>query len=190
MTGAEDAGPAVGTAAGFRVVVMGVSGCGKSTIGALLAAGLQGEFLDGDALHPPANIDKMSRGIALVDLDRAPWLEVIGAHLGEARDEGRTLVVGCSALKRSYRDIIRAGARDTVFVHLHGSRELLWERMEVRPGHFMPASLLDSQLETLEPLAYDEQGRVFDIAESPEEIVDAALEWVRSTAAGATADGS
>nr|WP_255622083.1 gluconokinase [Tessaracoccus sp. OS52] len=160
---------------------MGVSGCGKSTVGALLAAELQGAFLDGDALHPQANIDKMSRGIPLDDDDRAPWLAECGARLGEARSQGRTLVLGCSALKRSYRDIIRAGAPDTIFVHLHGTKELLWERMQVRPGHFMPASLLDSQLATLELLGDDEQGRVFDIIEHPSVIVQTAADWLRES---------
>ncbi|GAB3820688.1 gluconokinase, GntK/IdnK-type [Tessaracoccus terricola] len=178
MTRAQDAGSAA-QAAGFRVVVMGVSGSGKTTVGELIADDLGGDFVDGDALHPPANIEKMSQGIPLDDDDRLPWLEEIGSRLQTARDEGRTLVLGCSALKRSYRDIIRAGAPDAVFVHLHGSRDLLWDRMQVRPGHFMPASLLDSQLATLEMLDTDETGRVFDVSDSPEELASVATAWLR-----------
>lgn len=178
MTSQRDAGPAAG-AAGFRVVVMGVSGSGKTTVGELIADDLGGDFIDGDALHPPANIAKMSQGIPLVDDDRLPWLDEVGARLQAARDEGRTLVLGCSALKRSYRDIIRAGAPDSVFVHLHGSRELLWDRMQVRPGHFMPASLLDSQLATLEMLDDDELGHIFDVSEAPQEVASVATAWLR-----------
>lgn len=169
--------PAAG-AAGTRVVVMGVSGCGKSTVGALLAAISGGEFLDGDSLHPEANIAKMSRGVPLDDDDREPWLRDIGERLGEARLQGRTLVLGCSALKRSYRDLIRSGAPDVVFVHLAGSRELLWERMQARPGHFMPASLLDSQLATLQDLEPDEVGVVLDVAMTPAELAEAAARWL------------
>ena len=169
--------PAV-PAAGARVVVMGVSGCGKSTVGAMLAEIAGGEFLDGDSLHPEANIAKMSRGVPLDDNDREPWLRDIGARLGGAMRQGRTLVLGCSALKRSYRDLIRSGAPDVVFVHLAGSRELLWERMQARPGHFMPASLLDSQLATLQELEPDEDGVVLDIGVAPAELAEAAARWL------------
>ncbi|TRY20293.1 gluconokinase [Tessaracoccus rhinocerotis] len=160
---------------------MGVSGSGKTTVGELIANDLGGDFVDGDALHPAANIAKMSRGIPLDDDDRGPWLQEVGARLELARAEGRTLVLGCSALKRSYRDVIRAGAPETVFVHLHGSRDLLWERMQVRPGHFMPASLLDSQLATLEMLEGEEHGRVFDVSADPETLASVATAWLRST---------
>ena len=165
------------TEGGHRVVVMGVSGCGKSTVGALAAQDLGGTFLDGDALHPQANIDKMAAGQPLDDGDREPWLREIGERLASAAP-GETLVIACSALKRSYRDLIRAAAPQTVFVHLHGSRALLQERMEDRPGHFMPASLLDSQLATLEELETDEAGRVFDIAAGPAEIAQTAAAWL------------
>ena len=161
---------------------MGVSGCGKTTVGGLLAVELDGSFVDGDALHPATNIEKMSAGIPLDDDDRKPWLREIGVSLGEAAAAGRTLVIGCSALKRSYRDLIRTAAPDARFVHLHGTEELLRERMQVRPGHFMPASLLNSQLVTLEELGVDEAGRVFDIASSPQQLATDAVTWLGSEA--------
>jgi beta-N-acetylhexosaminidase len=151
-----------------HIVVMGVAGCGKSTIGAALAGRLGAEFLDGDSLHPQSNIDKMASGTPLNDDDRAPWLAEIGRRF-PASDSA--LVIACSALKRSYRDIIRSADPSVVFVHLHGTRELLNARMNARPGHFMPASLLDSQLATLEALHACEAGIVVDIAESVENIV-------------------
>jgi carbohydrate kinase (thermoresistant glucokinase family) len=170
VTDAADAGT-------FHVVAMGVSGCGKSTVGRLLAQELGGEFLDGDDLHPEANVAKMAAGIPLDDADREPWLRLIGEKMAGASG---TMVIGCSALKRAYRDMIRDAAPDTAFVHLHGTRELLAARMAARPGHFMPVSLLDSQLATLEPLQEDERGRVFDIAEQPAQIAREAAEWLRS----------
>ena len=169
--------PAQGASRTFHVIAMGVSGSGKSTVGALLAEQLGGEFLDGDDLHPAANVAKMAAGIPLDDDDRAPWLREIGARMAAAPG---TMVIGCSALKRSYRDIIRSAAPDTVFVHMHGTRELLAERMAARPGHFMPLSLLDSQLETLQELEPDERGATFDIAEPPAQIAREAAEWLRS----------
>jgi carbohydrate kinase (thermoresistant glucokinase family) len=163
-----------------HIVVMGVAGCGKSTVGAAVAERLGAEFLDGDSLHPQSNIDKMASGTPLNDEDRAPWLAEIGRRFTASNS---ALVIACSALKRAYRDIIRTGDPSVFFVHLHGSRELLDERMKARPGHFMPVSLLDSQLATLEPLQADEAGIVVDIAQSVEKIVDrvvAALEGARS----------
>lgn len=159
-----------------HVVVMGVSGCGKSTVGALLAASLGAEFLDGDSLHPPSNVEKMAAGIPLDDADRQPWLEEIGRRFAAASD--MPLVIACSALKRSYRDLIGAGAADARFVHLHGTAELLAARMAARPGHFMPTSLLTSQLQTLEPLQADEAGVVLDIAETPIELAVQAGRWL------------
>ena len=154
-------------------VVMGVSGCGKSSIGAGVAAALGARFIDGDDLHPPANIAKMSRGQPLNDDDRAPWLALVGQALAQ----GNT-VVACSALKRAYRDQIRAQA-DTVFLYLRGQRETLLARMAARPGHFMPTSLLDSQLATLEPPAADEAHVVQDIVASPAQIIAGFLEGLK-----------
>ncbi|MFD7294361.1 gluconokinase [Streptomyces sp. NPDC059897] len=155
------------------VVVMGVAGTGKTTIGPLLAERLGVPYAEGDDFHPRANIDKMSAGTPLTDDDRWPWLDAIGrwAH-GRAGLGG---VVSSSALKRSYRDRLRAEAPDAVFVHLTGSRELIEDRMGHREGHFMPTSLLDSQFATLQPLAADEAGVAVDVAGSPEEIADRAV---------------
>ncbi len=145
---------------------MGVAGCGKSTVGELLAGGLRAPFLDGDSLHPQANIEKMRAGTPLNDEDRVPWLEEIRRRFAAAVDAPP--VIACSALKRRHRDTIRSAAKDVVFVHLDGPVDLLAERMNARPGHFMPASLLQSQLEFLEPLEADEAGVVVSIAQSTE----------------------
>lgn len=165
-----------------HIVVMGVTSCGKSTVGAAIAGRLGAEFLDGDWLHPQSNIDKMSSGTPLDDGDRAPWLAEIGRRFA-ASDAG--LVIACSALKRAYRDIIRAGDPSVVFAHLHGTRELLSSRMAARPGHFMPLSLLDSQLETLEELQADEESVVVDIATPVTQIVDEAVAALAGTQGGA-----
>lgn len=142
-------------------VLMGVSGCGKTSVGEALASQGGINFFDGDDLHPAENIAKMSLGEPLDDADRAPWLAKVGRRL--AQSEGR-VVIGCSALKRSYRDIIRHNAGEPVaFLHLSAPRSVLAERVADRPGHFMPSSLLDSQFATLEPLHDDEQGAVIDI---------------------------
>jgi gluconokinase len=154
------------------VVVMGVSGAGKSTVGAALAGRLRVPFEDADNLHPPANIEKMTRGEPLDEGDRWPWLERIGEWLAEHAGGG---VVACSALKRKYRDQLRHHCPDVEFLHLEGGRDLIERRQAGRPGHFMPSSLLTSQLETLEPLAPDERGVVVEVSESVEEIVAAYL---------------
>lgn len=150
-----------------RFVMMGVSGCGKSSIGAGFAAACGLRFTDGDHLHPPANIAKMSAGKALNDADRAPWLDLVGAELA-----GGDRVIACSALKRKYRDQIRdrAGA-PVMFLFLKGDRDTLLSRMAARPGHFMPVSLLDSQLATLEPPLADELHLTQDIAQTPAQII-------------------
>ena len=133
------------------IIVMGVSGSGKSSIGEKLAEALSLRFVEGDRLHPASNVEKMSKGIPLTDADRMPWLDLIGDTMKSALDDGEGIVVSCSALKRIYRDRLRAAAGGNLFfVYLDGSRELLTRRMGERKGHFMPASLLDSQLETLE----------------------------------------
>ena len=153
-------------------VIMGVAGSGKTTIGAALARALAAPFLEGDELHPPANVERMAQGIPLTDDDRRPWLLAIAQQLRDAQRAGLGLVVTCSALKRSYRDLLRsAGGAGLQFVHLTGDRDVIAERLAGRRGHFMPPSLLDSQLTTLEPPAPDEHAWVCDIRESPETIV-------------------
>ncbi|MGE2736862.1 gluconokinase [Mycolicibacterium vaccae] len=151
---------------------MGVSGSGKSTVGAALAQRLRVPFADADDLHPPANIAKMSAGEPLDDDDRFPWLEAIGEWLAERCDTGG--VISCSALKRKYRDQLRRHCEGTRFLHLTGTPEVIGRRQASRPGHFMPASLLQSQFATLEPLAADERGCVVDVDQGIDEIVDAA----------------
>jgi gluconokinase len=152
-------------------VVMGVCGSGKTLIGTRLARALGVEFVEGDAYHSPENVARMAAGIPLTDEDRQWWLAAIATRLDAARRAGLGLVVSCSALKRGYRDVLRAGRADVQFVHLEGSRALLEERLAGRRGHFMPSSLLDSQLATLEPPSADEHAWVCDIAEAPEVIV-------------------
>ncbi|KQX77452.1 gluconokinase [Streptomyces sp. Root1310] len=155
------------------VVVMGVAGTGKTTIGPLLAARLGVPYAEGDDFHPQANIDKMSAGTPLDDDDRRPWLDAIGGW-ADAR-AGLGGVVSCSALKRSYRDRLRATAPGVVFVHLAGDRALIEDRMAHRQGHFMPTALLDSQFATLQPLQADEAGVVVDVSGSPESITGRAV---------------
>lgn len=156
------------TGDGYPIVVMGVSGSGKSTVGAALAGQLRVPFEDADDLHPQANIDKMQHGEALDDHDRWPWLERIGQWLTTHADGG---VIACSALKRKYRDQLRHHCHSVVFLHLVGGRDVIERRQASRPGHFMPASLLTSQFETLEPLAPDERGEAVDVSASVNEIV-------------------
>ena len=151
------------------LVIMGVAGTGKSTIAALLAARLGWPFLEGDALHPPANVAKMAAGVALVDDDRWPWLESVARWIDERRASGQPGIVTCSALRRRYRDVLRRDG--VVFVHLSGDRELIHERLRHRQGHFMPTTLFDSQWATLEPLQDDEASLIVDVALTPEQQV-------------------
>lgn len=150
------------------VVVMGISGSGKSTVGIALAERLQVPFEDGDDLHPAHNVAKMSAGQPLTDADRRPWLDRVGEWLAAHPDGG---VTACSALKRAYRDQFRQHAPAVVFLHLAGSREVIETRHAGRERHFMPTSLLSSQAQTLEPLAPDERGLTLDIEHSVPEIV-------------------
>ncbi len=155
------------------IVVMGVSGSGKTTVGEALAARLGASFADGDAFHSEANVAKMSRGEPLTDADRWPWLDAIGAHLGRA--EGRA-VVACSALRRAYRDRINLAAGAPVFfLHLDGAYDLIAARMAARRGHYMPPSLLRSQFDALEPIAPDETAAVVDISGPPDAVLAASL---------------
>jgi len=155
---------------------MGVSGSGKSTVGAALAQRLRVPFADADDLHPSANVAKMSRGEALDDEDRFPWLELVGEWLAVHEDGA---VMSCSALKRKYRDQIRHHAPTVRFLLLEGTREVIGARQASRPGHFMPASLLTSQLAALEPLAPDEDGIVLDVDQSVDQIVQEYVDHVR-----------
>lgn len=157
----------------MRVVcVMGVAGCGKSTIGAAIADALNAPFLEADRFHPPTNIEKMSAGQPLTDEDRWPWLDA----LGRAAPKTGAVVIACSALRRAYRERLAAAVGEPVFfVHLAGSKETIAERMQSRAGHFMPLSLLDSQFATLEPLEPDERCLVLDISTPPANMIDDAL---------------
>src|SRR5256714_4285982 len=152
-------------------VVMGVSGSGKSLIGAAFARALRVEFVEGDEYHPAENVRRMKAGIPLTDEDRESWLRALGARIREAKRAGTGLVIACSALRQSYRDILRAEAPDLQFVFLKGQQELIAARLAARQGHFIPPSLLESQLATLEDPSPDEDAWVCDIAESPEDLV-------------------
>ena len=158
--------------AGPPLIVMGVSGCGKSTVGALLGERLGIPFTDGDDLHPQANKDKMGAGQPLDDDDRRPWLAGIGETLRESLAEGRPSIVACSALKRAYRDLLRGDVPGLVFVHLAGDEATIASRLAGRSHEYMPASLLASQLTTLEPLQDDEPHVVVDLRLTPEEMVE------------------
>jgi len=160
--------------------VMGVSGSGKSLIGAALAHALGIDFVEGDEYHPAENVQRMSRGVALNDDDRAEWLRSLAARIRAAQDAGTGLVMTCSALKRSYRDILRAESRELRFVFLQGPQALIAERLAGRRGHFMHPSLLDSQFATLEEPSPDEHAWVCDISESPQDLVAALV--ARATA--------
>jgi carbohydrate kinase (thermoresistant glucokinase family) len=159
------------------VVLMGVSGCGKSTVAGVLAGRLHWPLAEGDGLHPPENVAKMAAGHPLTDDDRRPWLQRIRQWMTEREAAGESGIVTCSALKRRYRDLLRDGDADpnVVFVYLHASREQLLARVTARQGHFMPASLLDSQLADLEPPGPDEHAVRVEIGPAPAAQADAII---------------
>jgi gluconokinase len=157
------------------IVVMGVSGSGKSTVALGLVDRLGWEFAEGDDFHPPANVAKMRAGTPLDDADRWPWLRALAAWIGEREQAGRSVVVTCSALRRSYRDVLRDGHPSVWFAHVTADADLLRKRVEQRTGHYMPPSLLDSQLATLQPLQDDEPGASISGAGAPDVVVDALL---------------
>ena len=161
------------------IVVMGVSGSGKTTVSEMLAHELGAQFIDADWLHSHNNLETMAAGQALSDEQRTPWLHAVGENLQEARDAQRDLVVACSALKRSYRNILRSYVSDVYFVFLDGTPALLATRVAARRHDFMPASLLDSQLASLEPLEPDELGVREDITLSPDLIVAEVISQLR-----------
>lgn len=160
-----------------RWVVMGVSGCGKSEIGSRLAAELGLPFLEGDSFHPAENVAKMSAGIPLNDHDRAGWLLTLQGKIREAAQRGEGLVLSCSSLKRRYRDLLREADPDLRFAHLSGERAVIEGRMQARTGHYMPPSLLDSQLRDLEPLQADEAGLRLDLTLPPQQLVSLILQY-------------
>lgn len=162
---------------GLAIVLMGVSGCGKTTVGRLLAAALGCAFLEGDDFHTQTNLDKMRSGIPLRDEDRWPWLEALAAQIRAATGSGETVVVACSALKSSYREVLARGADRVLFVHLAGPPELVAARLAARRGHFMPPGLLASQYAVLEP----PEGLTVSIAPPPQEIVSEILGRLRGT---------
>ena len=166
------------------VVVMGVAGCGKSSVGQTLALALGYEFIEGDAHHPPANIEKMSAGIPLTDADRDGWLGTLAGFIADADREGRGLVVACSALKRRYRDRLRGDCERVVFLHLHGNKALIASRMGARTAHFMPMALVDSQFADLEPPQPDENALVVSIDQTPSEVVDEIINRLGPATAG------
>ena len=159
---------------------MGVSGSGKSTVAQALAQALQIHFVEGDALHSPHNIERMAAGIALTDADRHGWLQDVARQLDNAAARSVGVVVSCSALKRSYRDLLRAATPDLRFVFLHGSFDLLRERLATRVGHYMPASLLQSQLDALEPPGADESPISLPITLPPADIVARAVHQLKA----------
>ncbi|AUG81397.1 Gluconate kinase [Kitasatospora sp. MMS16-BH015] len=161
------------------VVVMGVSGVGKTTVARLLAERLALPYAEADDFHPPANIAKMAAGIPLDDADRQPWLAALAGWLGERCAAGEGGVVTCSALKWRYRDTLRTGCPEAFFLHLSGGHRLVEDRLAHRAGHFMPASLLDSQYATLEPLQPDEHGLVLDVDHTPDHLVEMAAARLR-----------
>ena len=161
------------------LVLMGVAGSGKSSVMAALETRLAWPSLEGDTIHPPANVAKMAAGVPLTDGDRLPWLRAVAAWIGERDAERRSSLTTCSALRRSYRDLLRRGHPWVWFVHLDAPEDVLRERLGGRAGHFMPSSLLDSQLQALEPLQADEPGTTLPSLAPPKELADRIIEQLR-----------
>jgi len=162
-----------------HLVLIGVAGSGKTTLAALLAQRLGWAAAEADDFHPPANVAKMAAGTPLTDDDRWPWLRAIAAWIGEQDGAGRSSIVTCSALKRSYRDVLAAAPGRVRFVHLTGDAGLIADRMGHRTGHFMPTTLLPSQFAALEPLAPDEDGVTVDVDAPPDALADEVLRALR-----------
>jgi gluconokinase len=163
-----------------HVVVMGVSGCGKTTVAQGIAAKTGWTFAEADSFHSPEKVAKMAAGTPLTDEDREPWLRDLASWMGKRAAAGESTVIACSALRRGYRDVLRSGPPHEVdFVHLDGPVDVVAQRLAARSGHYMPASLLASQVDTLEPLEPDEGGLVLDLRAAPEALVDDAVAWLR-----------
>jgi gluconokinase len=163
----------------IRIVVMGVSGCGKSTVGSLLAKRLGIRYIEGDQFHSPENLRKMGAGVPLTDEDRKSWLLELQSQLRAATRAEESVVMTCSALKRSYRDLLREADSELLFIHLVGTRDVIAARMQKRTGHFMPPALLESQLRDLEPPGPDERAFGFSIAMPLEQLVDQAVKAIQ-----------
>ncbi len=158
------------------IIVMGVSGAGKSTVASRLADRLRRPLVEGDSLHPPSNIEKMSRGTPLGDEDRLPWLKAVASRIAAARHARQPIIVTCSALKRSYRSTLADGHGDVGFVYLQGAKELIAQRLAARTNHFMPPGLLDSQFAALQEPSPDEPSIVIPIDATPDDIVNSIVE--------------
>lgn len=162
-----------------NIVVFGVSGAGKTTVGRRLAEVLNRTFADADDFHSPESVRKMSASIPLTDSDRVPWLQSVRDWMNRQNDEGNGTVVACSALKRAYRDALRAASGEVLFVHLSGTSEVISGRLDGRSGHFMPSTLLASQFEALEPLTPEENGLKVDVESSVDSIVAAVCDRIQ-----------